>query len=59
MSEVDVSQGRARVVVEADLFGTYPDDVIRDLRRAVLRCCRAIDTEAARDLVSDLTAEAS
>ena len=55
MSEVDISQGKARVVVEATIYGTYEEQSIRELRSAVIRTCRAIDNAAARALVDQLT----
>lgn len=53
-SSIEVIRGRARVEVEADLWGDYGRDSIRQLRLAVQAACRAIDTDDARELAATL-----
>lgn len=55
MSDIDITAGRARVQVEATIYGEYPDHLIAQLRTAIGAACRAIDTEAARQLAADVT----
>ena len=55
-TEVDVTQGRARVVVEATIYGSYETQQIDDLRSAVIRACRAIGSPEAIRLVADVEA---
>lgn len=53
-SEVDISQGRARVVVDATIYGSYEGQQVSDLRSAVIRVCRAIGTDEALRLAADV-----
>jgi hypothetical protein len=54
MSDIDITTGRAHVNVEATIYGEYPDLVIDQLRAAIGVACRAIDTDAARQLADDV-----
>lgn len=54
---IEIQQGRARVVIEPTIYGTYESGQIEDLRVAISRACRALGTTAALQLAADVDDE--
>lgn len=58
MSQIDIAQGMARVVIDADEYDTaYSVKAVNDLKRAVAMACRAMNIPESISLEEQILAD--